>query len=337
MNQHAGSGFAWSALPGSAEALHIEAAAEFLMGLQDRICSALEQADGQAHFREDAWQRGDDGAAQAHATSALRGFGRTRVLRDGAVFEQAGVNFSAVRGARLPASASAHRPDLANAPWTAMGVSLVIHPLNPYLPTTHMNVRFFQAQTESSDANWWFGGGFDLTPFYPFDEDVVHWHRVARDALAPFGDDVYPRFKQWCDEYFFLKHRNETRGVGGLFFDDLNAGGFERCFGITRAVGDGFLDAYLPIVERRKAKPFGEREREFQLYRRGRYVEFNLVYDRGTLFGLQSGGRTESILMSLPPRVRFEYDYQPAAGSAEARLAEYLKPRDWLGENIRCA
>ena len=337
MNQHAGSGFAWSALPGSAEALHIEAATEFLMDLQDRICSALEQADGQARFHEDAWQRGGDDEAQAAPSSALRGFGRTRVLREGAVFEQAGVNFSAVSGARLPASASAHRPDLANAPWTAMGVSLVIHPRNPYLPTTHMNVRFFQAQQDSQEANWWFGGGFDLTPFYPFDEDIVHWHRVARAAVASYGDDVYPRFKQWCDEYFFLKHRNETRGVGGLFFDDLSAGGFERCFGITQAIGNGFLDAYLPIVERRRDMPFGEREREFQLYRRGRYVEFNLVYDRGTLFGLQSGGRTESILMSLPPRVRFEYDYRPVTGSAEARLAEYLKPRDWLGETIGCA
>jgi coproporphyrinogen III oxidase len=291
----------------------------FLHELQDRICASLEAADGSARFVEDAWQRAEGGG------------GRTRVLKGGAVFEQAGVNFSRVCGKRLPSAASAHRPDLAGCPWIALGVSVVVHPNNPYLPTAHMNVRYFEAQAESADPAWWFGGGFDLTPFYPFDADIIHWHTVARDACAPFGDDVYPRYKRWCDEYFFLKHRAETRGVGGLFFDDLNAGGFERCFGIMRAVGNGFLDAYLPIVERRKETPFGMREREFQLYRRGRYVEFNLVYDRGTLFGLQSGGRTESILMSLPPRVRFEYGYVSEAGSAEARLADYFKPRDWLG------
>ena len=347
-----------SRTPAPADVAHVEVVRDFLADLQDRICAALEEVDGKARFVEDAWTRGDDEqvaaalpstrhrhpqpapaspAAQERNASArpalagsLAGGGRTRVLRGGAVFEQAGVNFSEVSGARLPASATAHRPDLADAPWTAMGVSLVVHPDNPYVPTTHMNVRFFQAQVASSERNWWFGGGFDLTPFYPFDEDVRHWHEVAREAVAPFGDDLYPRFKQWCDEYFFLKHRGETRGVGGLFFDDLNAGGFERCFGITRNVGNAFVDAYLPIVQRRKATPFGEREREFQLYRRGRYVEFNLVYDRGTLFGLQSGGRTESILMSLPPRVRWEYGYAPEAGGAEARLADYLKPRDWL-------
>jgi len=313
-----------------AETAHVEIVREFLVDLQDRICAALEEVDGKARFVEDAWRRGDESAPST--SSALLGGGRTRVLRDGAVFEQAGVNFSEVSGARLPASATAHRPDLADAPWTAMGVSLVVHPNNPCVPTTHMNVRFFQAHVASGERNWWFGGGFDLTPFYPFDEDVRHWHEVAREAVTPFGDDLYPRFKQWCDEYFFLKHRGETRGVGGLFFDDLNAGGFERCFGIARNVGNAFIDAYLPIVQRRKATPFGEREREFQLYRRGRYVEFNLVYDRGTLFGLQSGGRTESILMSLPPRVRWQYGYAPEAGSAEARLAEYLKPRDWLVE-----
>lgn len=312
--------------PAPADVAHVDVVREFLADLQDRICAALEEVDGTARFVEDAWKRGDEPAKSA----ALSGGGRTRVLRDGAVFEQAGVNFSEVSGARLPASATAHRPDLADAPWTAMGVSLVVHPNNPYVPTTHMNVRFFQADVASDERNWWFGGGFDLTPFYPFDEDVQHWHEVAREAVAPFGDDLYPCFKQWCDEYFFLKHRNETRGVGGLFFDDLNEGGFERCFGITRNVGNAFIDAYLPIVQRRKATPFGEREREFQLYRRGRYVEFNLVYDRGTLFGLQSGGRTESILMSLPPRVRWEYAHSPEAGSAEARLADYLRPRDWL-------
>jgi len=311
-----------------ADAAHVDVVREFLGDLQDRLCAALEDVDGKARFVEDAWKRGDEPAKSA----ALLGGGRTRVLRGGAVFEQAGVNFSEVSGARLPASATAHRPDLAAAPWTAMGVSLVVHPKNPYVPTTHMNVRFFQAHVASSERNWWFGGGFDLTPFYPFDEDVQHWHEVAREAVAPFGDDLYPRYKQWCDEYFFLKHRNETRGVGGLFFDDLSAGGFERCFGITRNVGNAFIDAYLPIVQRRKATPFGEREREFQLYRRGRYVEFNLVYDRGTLFGLQSGGRTESILMSLPPRVRWEYAYAPEAGSAEARLVDYLRPRDWLAQ-----
>ncbi|MEO5624762.1 MAG: oxygen-dependent coproporphyrinogen oxidase [Dokdonella sp.] len=290
----------------------------FLNELQNRLCSGFESADGGARFVEDAWQRAEGGG------------GRTRVLKNGMVFEQGGVNFSQVSGARLPPAASAHRPELADCPWTAMGVSVVVHPKNPYLPTAHMNVRYFEAQARDTDRAWWFGGGFDLTPFYPFDEDVVQWHEVAREACAEFGDDIYPRWKQWCDEYFSVKHRGETRGVGGLFFDDLNAGGFDRCFGLTRAVGNAFLDAYLPILDRRKDTPYGEREREFQLYRRGRYVEFNLVYDRGTLFGLQSGGRTESILMSLPPRVRFEYGYVPEPGSAEARLADYLKPRDWL-------
>ncbi len=289
----------------------------YLRDLQDRICAALEQADGTTAFREDAWQRAEGGG------------GRTRVLSEGAVFEQAGVNFSLVHGDRLPPAATAHRPELAGSSWTAQGVSLVVHPQNPYVPTSHMNVRFFEATNADGVSAWWFGGGFDLTPFYPFDEDVTHWHNVARDLCAPFGADVYATYKKWCDDYFFLKHRNETRGVGGLFFDDLHAWDFDRCFAFQRAVGDGFLDAYLPIVEKRKNIPFGEREREFQLYRRGRYVEFNLVYDRGTLFGLQSGGRTESILMSLPPRVRFEYAYTPQPGSAEARLADYLTPRDW--------
>jgi coproporphyrinogen III oxidase len=254
------------------------------------------------------------------------------VLKEGALFEQAGVGFSHVMGKGLPPSATQARPELAGAEFEALGVSMVLHPQSPYVPTTHMNVRFFRAAKGAADA-WWFGGGFDLTPYYPFDEDVRHWHRVARAACAPFGADVYPRYKEWCDRYFFLKHRNETRGVGGLFFDDLNAWGFARSFEFLRAVGDAFLTAYVPIVERRRAQPFGEREREFQLYRRGRYVEFNLVYDRGTTFGLQSGGRTESILMSLPPRVRFEYDWHPAPGSPEARLySDYLRPRDWLAE-----
>jgi coproporphyrinogen III oxidase len=301
----------------------VAAVSAYLRGLQARICAELESCDGGARFATDNWTRGD-------AASGLGGGGCTRVLANGAVFEQGGVNFSQVEGKRLPPAATAHRPQLAGAPWTAIGVSLVLHPRNPYVPTTHLNVRWFQARPVDAEPVWWFGGGFDLTPFYPFDEDIVHWHTIARELCAPFGADVYPRYKQWCDEYFFLKHRQETRGVGGLFFDDLNAWEFERCFAFQRAVGDGFLDAYLPIVERRKATPFGEREREFQLYRRGRYVEFNLVYDRGTLFGLQSGGRTESILMSLPPRVRFEYAYTPPADSAEARLGDYLKPRDWL-------
>ncbi len=297
----------------------IDAVRDFLRDLQDRICAAIERVDGAAHFVEDAWKRTEGGG------------GRTRVLRDGAVFEQAGIGFSEVRGATLPPSASAHRPALTGAPWQAMGVSLVFHPRNPHVPTTHANVRYFQATPKDGAPVWWFGGGFDLTPFYPVDEDVVHWHRTARDLCEPFGGQPrYAAHKRWCDEYFFLKHRSETRGVGGLFYDDLDEGGFGQCFDYTRAVGNGFLDAYLPIVARRKDTPYGEREREFQLYRRGRYVEFNLVFDRGTLFGLQSGGRTESILMSLPPLVRWQYGYTPEPGSPEARLADYLVPHDWL-------
>ena len=292
----------------------------FLRDLQDRLCAALETADGTTRFTEDEWQRTEGGG------------GRSRVLKQGALFEQAGVGFSEVSGAQLPPSATAHRPAIAGRAWSAFGVSLIAHPRNPYVPTTHLNVRYFEARAEGAAPVWWFGGGFDLTPFYPFEEDARHWHRVAHDLCAPFGDDVYAQYKRWCDEYFFLKHRNEARGIGGLFYDDLDAGGFERCFALTQAVGNGFLDAYLPIVERRKQMAYTEREREFQLYRRGRYVEFNLVYDRGTLFGLQSGGRTESILMSLPPRVRFEYGYVAQAGSAEARLQEFLKPRDWLAD-----
>lgn len=292
----------------------------YLRNLQDRICIALESVDGGAKFRSDRWERAEGGG------------GESRVLRDGAVFEQAGVNFSHVLGTKLPPAATAQRPELAGASWEAMGVSLVIHPRNPYVPTTHANVRFFSAQRSDASA-WWFGGGFDLTPYYPFAEDVLHWHRTAQQACAPFGAEVYAKHKAWCDQYFFLKHRNETRGVGGLFFDDLNEWGFERCFAYQRSVGDHFLDAYLPIVARRKDLPFAERERQFQLYRRGRYVEFNLVYDRGTSFGLQSGGRTESILMSLPPLVRWEYDWRPEPGSPEALLySDFLRPRDWLGE-----
>lgn len=290
---------------------------DHLTDLQDRVCAAIERADGNSRFIEDNWTRPEGGG------------GRTRVLRDGGVFEQAGVGFSDVSGSKLPPSATAARPELAGASWRAVGMSLVLHPLNPYVPATHCNVRHFHAIRDGETVAAWFGGGFDLTPFYPFDDDVLHWHRTARDLCAPFGAERYAAHKRWCDEYFFLKHRNETRGVGGVFFDDLHDD-FERDFAYLRAVGDGFLAAYLPIVERRMHAPYGEREREFQLYRRGRYVEFNLVWDRGTLFGLQSGGRTDSILMSLPPRVRWEYGYAPEPGSAEARLAGYLWPRDWL-------
>jgi len=291
----------------------------YLLDLQDRICSALETEDGKSRFVEDVWERAEGGG------------GRSRVLCEGAVFEQAGINFSHVFGDKLPASATAHRPELAGRNFEALGVSLVFHPHNPYVPTTHCNVRFFIAHKAGAEPIWWFGGGFDLTPYYGFEEDVLHWHQTAHQACAPFGADVYPRYKKWCDEYFFLKHRNEPRGIGGLFFDDFNEGGFERCFEFTRSVGDHLLPAYLPIVARRKHLNYGERERDFQLYRRGRYVEFNLVYDRGTLFGLQSGGRTESILMSLPPLVKWRYNWHPEPGTAEARLYElFLQPRDWL-------
>jgi coproporphyrinogen III oxidase len=299
----------------------IAAVKNYLLGLQASICTGLEAEDDGARFIEDAWIRPEGGG------------GRSRVLNEGAVFEQAGVNFSHVIGTGMPASATAHRPELAGRGFEALGVSLVIHPRNPYAPTSHANVRFFIASKEGAEPIWWFGGGFDLTPYYGFEEDAVHWHRTARNACEPFGAGVYPRYKQWCDEYFFLKHRSEPRGIGGLFFDDLNEGGFERCFAFMRSVGDHYLPAYRPIVARRKAAPHGERERDFQLYRRGRYVEFNLIYDRGTLFGLQSGGRTESILMSLPPLVKWRYNWRPAAGTEEARLySDFLRPRDWLGE-----
>jgi len=291
----------------------------YLLALQDDICAQLEHVDG-GQFVEDAWQREEGGG------------GRSRVLENGAIIEKGGVNFSHVFGSTLPPSATAHRPELAGRKWQAMGVSLVIHPRNPHAPTSHANVRFFIAEKEGEEPVWWFGGGFDLTPYYPQRDDVIHWHETARAACLPFGDDIYPRFKKWCDEYFFLKHRNETRGVGGLFFDDFSTGGFNHAFALMRSVGDHYIKAYRPILERRKDQPYGEREREFQLYRRGRYVEFNLVFDRGTLFGLQSGGRTESILMSLPPLVRWRYDWHPEAGSPEAVLYdEYLKPVDWLG------
>jgi coproporphyrinogen III oxidase len=275
--------------------------------------------DGGGKFKRDTWIRAEGGG------------GESRVLRHGRLFEQAGVNFSDVRGDKLPPSATAHRPELAGRAWRALGVSLVLHPANPYVPTTHMNVRFFAAPKQGEATVWWFGGGFDLTPYYGFEEDARHWHATAKAACQPFGAEVYPRYKKWCDEYFFLKHRNEPRGIGGLFFDDLNEWGFEKCFAFQQSVGDHLLPAYTPIVEKRRGMQYAEREREFQLYRRGRYVEFNLVYDRGTLFGLQSGGRTESILMSLPPMVRWEYDWKPEPGSPEAGLYEkFLRPREWV-------
>ena len=301
----------------------IERVKNYLLQLQDQICAGLEAEDGSGRFKEDLWEREAGGG------------GRTRVLEQGEVFEQAGVNFSHVFGNRLPPSATAARPELEGRDFQAMGLSLVIHPRNPYVPTSHANVRFFIANKpgtaeDENDSIWWFGGGYDLTPYYPNLEDIIHWHETAQDTCLPFGDDIYPRYKKWCDDYFYLKHRNETRGVGGLFFDDLNEGGFESCFDFMQTIGNSYLPAYLPIVGRRKHSEYGDRERAFQLYRRGRYVEFNLVYDRGTLFGLQSGGRTESILMSLPPVVSWRYNYQPESGSAEAELYDYLKPRDWL-------
>jgi len=301
----------------------IERVKNYLLGLQDDICRGLENEDGKGHFEEDVWQREAGGG------------GRTRVMEQGDVFEQAGVNFSHVFGNRLPPSATAARPELEGRDFQALGISLVIHPRNPYVPTSHANVRFFIAskpgsEKDADDSIWWFGGGYDLTPFYPKLEDIIHWHETSRETCQPFGDEVYSRYKKWCDNYFYLKHRNETRGVGGLFFDDLNEWGFERCFEFMQSIGNSYLPAYLPIVQRRRHTEYGDREREFQLYRRGRYVEFNLVYDRGTLFGLQSGGRTESILMSLPPIVNWRYNYQPESGSAEAELLRYLKPRDWL-------
>ena len=299
---------------------NIELVKDYLLALQDTICASIEVLEEDGAFREDLWDRGSN-----------TGGGRTRVLENGEVFEQAGVSFSHVRGSAMPASATQHRPNLAGRNFEAMGVSLVIHPRNPYVPTSHANVRFFIAEKEGEEPIWWFGGGFDLTPYYGFKEDVVHWHQQARKACQPFGESVYPSYKKWCDEYFFLKHRNEPRGIGGLFFDDLNEGGFEHCFQLMQSVGDHYIPAYAPIVERRKISSYTDKERDFQLYRRGRYVEFNLVHDRGTLFGLQTGGRTESILMSLPPLVSWRYDWSPEPGSAESELYDvFLQPREWL-------
>ncbi|HKJ51834.1 MAG TPA: oxygen-dependent coproporphyrinogen oxidase [Gammaproteobacteria bacterium] len=302
--------------------MQTERVSEYLMQLQQRITGELQRIDGRARFESDDWRREAGGG------------GRSMVMRDGAVFEQGGVNFSEVHGDNLPASATAHRPELAGRRFRAMGLSLVMHPDNPYAPTSHANVRFFIAEKPGEDPIWWFGGGFDLTPYYGFREDCIHWHRIAKQACDPFGPECYAEYKRWCDEYFYLRHRDEPRGIGGLFFDDLNQPDFEQAFAFMRSVGDHYLPAYTPIVERHMDDPYGEREKKFQWYRRGRYVEFNLVYDRGTLFGLQSGGRTESILMSLPPVVNWRYNYSPPAGSPEAELTDYyLKARDWLAED----
>ena len=299
--------------------INLETVKDYLLKLQDTICDALSEEDGKEKFFEDNWKREQGGG------------GRTRVLTNGAVFEQAGVNFSHVYGNQLPKSATAARPELEGRDFQAVGVSLVIHPHNPHIPTSHANVRFFIAEKENADPVWWFGGGFDLTPYYPVKEDVIHWHQTARAACEPFGDDVYAKYKKWCDDYFYIKHRNETRGIGGLFFDDLNEWGFGKSFEFMQSVGDSYISAYRPIVNKNRNREFTEAERDFQLYRRGRYVEYNLVYDRGTLFGLQTGGRTESILMSLPPLVKWRYNWTPEPGSKEADLYEnYLKPQDWL-------
>lgn len=291
----------------------------YLLNLQNTICDQLEQEDGGATFLQDEWLRPEGGG------------GRSRVLTDGAVIEKGGVNFSHVFGKGLPPSATQARPELAGRSFQAMGVSLVIHPKNPYVPTSHANVRLFIAEKEGEEPVWWFGGGYDLTPYYADEDDCIAWHRTAKEACEPFGEQVYQDYKQWCDDYFFLPHRNEPRGIGGLFFDDLNEGGFERCFSLMQAIGNSYVEAYRPIMAKKKEMPFGARERDFQLYRRGRYVEFNLVQDRGTIFGLQSNGRTESILMSLPPLVSWVYDWTPEEGSAEAALTEkFLIAKDWV-------
>jgi len=293
---------------------------KYLVQLQESICSDLESLDGRAIFEIDRWTK-EDGS----------GSGITSVICDGNVFEKGGVNFSIVEGNKMPKSASALRPELEGIKYTALGVSLVMHPENPYIPTVHSNIRFFVAEEAGKEPIWWFGGGFDLTPFYGFDEDAVHWHKTAKKACLPFGEKVYSKYKKWCDDYFYLEHRDEQRGIGGLFFDDLNEGGFDRCFEFMKSVGNHFTDAYLPIVIKRKDTPYGEKERNFQLYRRGRYVEFNLIYDRGTLFGLQSGGRTESILMSMPPEVKWSYQFQVEKDSEEEKLYNhYLKPKEWI-------
>ena len=303
---------------------------EYLMGLQEQWCNTLQAEDPTAKLTEDKWQRGENHPLTPAGEGTLKGGGRALVLH-GKLLEQGGINFSHVMGETLPASATASRPELTNACFEAMGISMVLHPLNPYVPTIHANLRLFVATPEGKDPVWWFGGGFDLTPYYPYMDDCIHWHQTAKNVCAPFGKDVYTRYKQWCDDYFFIQHRNESRGIGGLFFDDLNEWDFETCFAFIRSVGDHVMSAYLPIVKRRKGLVYGSKEREFQCFRRGRYVEFNLVYDRGTLFGLQSNGRTESILVSLPPQVNWRYGWAPEAGSREASNVEkFFKPQDWL-------
>lgn len=311
--------------------INIQAVKDYLLSLQDDICAQLATEDGSKDFIIDEWEReGEEGAM------GLTGGGRTRVMEEGAVIEKGGVNFSHVKGKSLPPSATAHRPELAGRSFQALGVSLVIHPRNPYVPTSHANIRLFVAEKPGEEPVWWFGGGFDLTPYYPFESDVLHWHLQSQSACEPFGEDIYPKYKKWCDEYFYLKHRDETRGVGGLFYDDLNEDtfgwNFNQCFDFMQSVGDHFIKAYRPIVARRKETEYGERQRDFQLYRRGRYAEFNLAFDRGTIFGLQTGGRTESILMSMPPLVTWKYDYQPEPGTEEAQIYDYLTPKDWLSE-----
>lgn len=313
--------------------VNVEVVKEYLLGLQEDICRQLAQEDGSAQFIVDEWQREGDGGQMG-----LSGGGLSRVMEGGEVIEKGGVNFSHVHGKTLPASATAHRPELAGRSFQALGVSLVIHPRNPYIPTSHANVRLFIAEKEGEAPVWWFGGGFDLTPYYPFDQDVLHWHLQSKEACQPFGEDIYEKYKEWCDSYFFIKHRNETRGVGGLFFDDLNEAtfgwDFDQCFAFMRSVGNHYIEAYRPIMARRKDMEYGERQKDFQLYRRGRYAEFNLAIDRGTIFGLQTGGRTESILMSMPPLATWKYDYHPEEGSEEIKLYDYLAPRDWLEDLV---
>ena len=299
--------------------IDVEPVKTYLLGLQDTICQTLEAEDGSHRFQEESWQRPEGGG------------GRSRVLQDGPVIEKGGVGFSHVMGDTMPPSATQHRPELAGCRWQAMGVSLVIHPRNPFAPTSHANIRLFVAEKDGMDPVWWFGGGYDLTPYYGFEDDCRHWHRTAKTACAPFGEDVYPRFKAWCDDYFYLKHRQEARGIGGLFYDDLNEWDFDTTFQFMQAIGNSYLDAYRPILAKRKDTPYEQHHRDWQEIRRGRYVEFNLVFDRGTLFGLQSGGRTESILMSLPPHVQWVYGHQPEDGSEEARLlTEFLPAREWV-------
>lgn len=306
----------------------IQAVKAYLLNLQNSICEQLAKEDGAAEFEIDEWERENN-----PEKLGMTGGGRTRLLVNGNVIEQGGVNFSHVFGDKMPVSATAHRPELAGRRFQALGVSLVIHPKNPFIPTSHANVRFFIAEKDGEDPVWWFGGGYDLTPYYGFDEDCIHWHKVAQDACLPYGNDVYPRFKKWCDDYFYLKHRDEQRGIGGLFFDDLNEWGFEKSFDFLKSVGDSYIQAYLPIISKRKGIEYNDKHRQFQLYRRGRYVEYNLVYDRGTLFGLQSGGRTESILMSMPPLVKWVYNWEPKRKSDEARLYDhFLKPKNWINQ-----